>query len=50
VAEILTPERLVKIGDFDHWCIEASELVNLMVDLVWRDKKIPLLRWIVDQR
>src|SRR5882724_1583368 len=29
----------VKIGDFDHWCIEASELVDLMIDLVWRDEK-----------
>src|SRR5258708_26141917 len=32
-------KSLVKIGDFDHWCIEASELVDLMLDLVWRDKK-----------
>jgi hypothetical protein len=29
----------VKIGDFDHWCIEASELVDLVIDLVWRDEK-----------
>ena len=29
----------VKIGDFDHWCHEASELVDLVIDLVWRDKK-----------
>ena len=29
----------VKIGDFDHWCIEASELVDLTLDLVWRDEK-----------
>jgi hypothetical protein len=32
-------KSLVKIGDFDHWCIEASELVDLVVDLVQRDKK-----------
>jgi hypothetical protein len=32
-------KSLVKIGDFDHWCIEASELVDLVVDLVWRDEK-----------
>jgi hypothetical protein len=32
-------KSLVKIGDFDHWCIEASELVDLVVDLVRRDKK-----------
>src|SRR5258705_4651950 len=29
----------VKIGDFDNWCIEASELVDLMMDLVQRDEK-----------
>src|ERR1700683_1137204 len=29
----------VKIGDFDHWCHAASELVDLMLDLVWRDEK-----------
>ena len=29
----------VKIGDFDHWCIETSELVDLVIDLVQRDKK-----------
>jgi len=29
----------VKIGDFDHWCIEASELVDLVIDLVRRDEK-----------
>src|SRR5882672_6899904 len=29
----------VKIGDFDSWCIEASELVDLVIDLVWRDEK-----------
>src|SRR5882762_6313469 len=23
----------VKIGDFDHWCHAASELVDLMIDL-----------------
>jgi hypothetical protein len=32
-------KSLVKIGDFDHWCIEASELVDLMIDLVRRDEK-----------
>jgi len=32
-------KSLVKIGDFDHWCIEASELVDLVVDLVRRDEK-----------
>jgi len=36
-------KSLVKIGDFDHWCIEASELVNIMIDLVWRDEKY--LHW-----
>ena len=29
----------VKIGDFDHWCHAASELVDLMVDLAWRDEE-----------
>ena len=29
----------VKTGDFDHWCMEASELVDLVIDLAWRDKK-----------
>ena len=29
----------VKIGDFDSWCIEASELVDLVIDLDWRDEK-----------
>src|SRR6202790_1158908 len=29
----------VKINDFDHWCIEASELVDLVIDLVRRDEK-----------
>ena len=29
----------VKIGDFDHWCIEASEVVDLMIDLAQRDEK-----------
>jgi hypothetical protein len=36
-------KSLVKIGDFgdfDHWCIEASELVDIVIDLVWRDEKI----------
>ena len=32
-------KSLVKIGNFDHWCIEASELVDLVIDLVWRDEK-----------
>ena len=30
---------MVKIGDFDHWCIEASELVDVVIDLIWRDEK-----------
>src|ERR1700683_5645178 len=25
--------------DFDHWCYAASELVDLMIDLVRRDEK-----------
>src|ERR1700683_2356677 len=29
----------VKIDNFDHWCIEASELVDLMIDLAGRDEK-----------
>ena len=29
----------VKTGDFDHWCIEASELVDLVIDLACRDEK-----------
>ena len=29
-------EFCVKIGNFDHWCIEASDLVDLMMDLVTR--------------
>jgi hypothetical protein len=29
----------VKNGNFDHWCIEASELVDLMIDLFWRNEK-----------
>jgi hypothetical protein len=29
----------VKINNFDHWCIEASEFVDLMMDLVRRDEK-----------
>jgi hypothetical protein len=29
----------VKIGDFDHWCYAASELVDLVLDLVRRDEK-----------
>src|ERR1700676_898444 len=29
----------VKTDDFDHWCIEASELVDLMIDLARRDEK-----------
>src|ERR1700683_4271820 len=32
-------KSLVKIGDFDHWCIEASELVDPVLDLVQRDEK-----------
>jgi hypothetical protein len=30
---------LVKIGNFDNWCHAASELVNLVIDLAWRDEK-----------
>src|ERR1700722_1255557 len=29
----------VKMRNFDHWCIEASELVNLVIDLVRRNEK-----------
>ena len=29
----------VKMGDFDYWCFTASELVNLVMDLVQMDKK-----------
>ena len=29
----------VKTGNFDHRCIEASELVDLVIDLAQRDKK-----------
>ena len=32
-------KSLVKIGDFDHWCHAASELVDLVLDLVQRDEK-----------
>src|ERR1700729_3753867 len=32
-------KSLVKIGDFDHWCHAASELVDLVLDLVRRDEK-----------
>src|SRR5882762_3362483 len=32
-------KSLVKIGDFDHWCHAASELVDLVIDLVRRDEK-----------
>src|ERR1700683_3719634 len=32
-------EFCVKIDNFDHWCIEASELVDLMIDLARRDEK-----------
>src|ERR1700735_1280703 len=32
-------KSLVKIGDFDHWCHAASELVDLMIDLVRKDEK-----------
>jgi hypothetical protein len=32
-------KTLVKIGDFDHWCHAASELVDLVMDLVRRDEK-----------
>src|ERR1700727_1571293 len=30
---------LVKIGNFDHWCHAASELVDLVLDLVQRYEK-----------
>ena len=30
-------ELCVKIGNFDYWCIEASELVDLMIDPVKKD-------------
>src|ERR1700677_1797829 len=29
----------VKFDNFDYWCIEASELVDLMIDLARRDEK-----------
>ena len=29
----------VKYNNFHHWCTEASELVDLMIDLVRRDEK-----------
>jgi hypothetical protein len=29
----------VKIANFDHWCIEASELVDLVIDFALRDEK-----------
>ena len=29
----------VKIGDFDHWCYAASELVDLVIELAQRDEK-----------
>src|ERR1700735_3263476 len=32
-------KSLVKIGDFDHWCHAASELIDLVLDLVQRDEK-----------
>src|SRR5882762_1815364 len=32
-------KSLVKIGDFDHWCHAANELVDLAIDLMQRDKK-----------
>ena len=32
-------EFCVKIVNFDHWCIEASELVDLIIDLARRDEK-----------
>ena len=28
----------VKNNDFDNWCIAPSELVELMIDLTYRDK------------
>ena len=30
----------VKTWNFDHWCIEASELVDLVIDLAQRNKNI----------
>jgi hypothetical protein len=32
----------VKYNNFHHWCTEASELVDLMIDLVRRDEKFLL--------
>ena len=29
----------VKMNNFDHWCIEASELVDLVMDLVRQDEE-----------
>jgi hypothetical protein len=29
----------VKIGDFDHWCYAASELVDLVIEFAQRDEK-----------
>ena len=29
----------VKYNNFHHWCTEASELVDLMIDLIRRDEK-----------
>jgi hypothetical protein len=28
----------VEIGNFNHWCHAASELVDLVTDLAWRDE------------
>ena len=29
----------VKIGDFDSWCFAASVLVDLVINLAWRDEE-----------
>ena len=36
-------EFCFKIDNFDHWSIEASELVDLMIDLARRDEKYLVL-------
>ena len=36
-AEVV--KACVKTGDFDYWCPAASELVDLVIDLVQRDEK-----------
>jgi hypothetical protein len=34
-----TVKSCVKYNNFHHWCTEASELVDLMIDLIRRDEK-----------